>query len=232
MSMLNIDKAIAGIRKFNENAETMAAECLVRRHFANPGREQTSVAERVVLIDKLWATQMFRKPGHVLKVIKCLERNEQQIVDECSKLPLDVIERDPDRLVRVAERAMPIALGKDSDQTDLKLYQPYSFATKYLHWISGGRFPIVDSYARQAVNLLQRRHKRQPRVWAGQGEWTSDYPRWIRFYGEQLLPTLDPATRNRLIEADIHSQACANQIRNTLLRVLDKVFYQLGPNIA
>ncbi len=232
MSMLNIERAIAGIRAFNDNVETMATESLVHRHFTDAGRGHTSVAERVVLIDKLWATQMFRKPGHVLKVIKCLERHERQIIDECSKLPQDVIECDPDRLVRVAEKAMPIAFGKDSDQTDLKQYQPYSFATKYLHWISGGRFPIVDSYARQAVNLLQRKYRLQPRVWAGQGEWKSDYPRWIRFYGEQLLPALDPASRDRLINADVRSQSGGTPLRNTLLRILDKAFYQLGPNIV
>ncbi len=232
MITLNIDRAIAAIKAFNENAETMAAESLVHRHFSSPGREHTSVAERVVLIDKLWATQMFRKPGHVLEVIKSLELHEQRIVDECRELPQDVIERDPDKLTEVAKRAMPVALGNDSDRTDLRPYQPYSFATKYLHWVSGGRFPIVDSYARQAVNLLQRTHGLQPRVGAGQGEWESDYPRWIHFYGRQLLPSLDPAARTRLIQADIHSQAGGTPLRNTLLRVLDKLFYQLGPKIV
>lgn len=117
MSILSIDKAIAGIRAFNDDVETMATESLVHRHFADTCRERTSVAERVVLIDKLWATQMFRKPGHVLKVIKCLERHEQEIIDECCALPQDVIECDAGRLAQVAKWAMPIALGKDSDQT-------------------------------------------------------------------------------------------------------------------
>lgn len=107
-----------------------------------------------------------------------------------------------------------------------------SFATQYLHWISGGRFRIVDRLARQVVNLLQRKHKLQFRVWAGQGEWKSDYPRWIRFYGGQLMPTLDAASRNRLIEADFRLQAGGASLPDSLLRILVEAFYQLGSKIV
>lgn len=117
MSILSIDRATAGIRALNDNVETMATESLVHRHFTDAGRGHTSVAERVVLIDKLWATQMFRKPGHVLKAIKCLVRHEQVTIDERCALPQDVIECDAGRLAQAAGWAMPIALGKDSDQT-------------------------------------------------------------------------------------------------------------------
>lgn len=229
MSILDTDGVVGAIRDFNGDEQTFAMEAIVYRHFRDTVNDRSLVAERVILLDKMWATQMYRRRGHIEKVIASLKRDEGRIIEDCRALPLDAIEQTPECITTIARSAIPIALGHaKADDASTRPYAPYSFATKYLHWITGGHcFPIVDSYARAYVNRLQRQHGMTPRVWAGQGEWPEDYPRWITFYSH-LLRSLSPADREQLQRADYDSQPPAHRCANTLVRILDKAFYWLG----
>jgi len=121
---------------------------------------------------------------------------------------------------------MPIALGlTDAGGSG----GPYSFATKFLHWTTRCHFPIMDSRARAAINRLQRSRGMEPRVPQSTGDlpWQEEYPRWITFYSE-LIGSLAADERERLLHADRDSQPAPDPCENSLLRVLDKVFYTLG----
>lgn len=227
MSILDIDLAERAIREFNTDAETLAGDRLVYRYLASAAQDSLTVAERVVLIDKVWDTQMaYRRPKHVRRVIESIEAREAEIPLACQSLQSESLETAHCEVVEAARRLLPIVMGHADGDTGG--YTPYSFATKYLHWITGGHcFPIVDSYARAYVNRLQRQHGMTPRVWAGQGEWREDYRRWITFYSH-LLRSLSPADRERLQRADYDSQPLAHRYANTLVRILDKAFYWLG----
>jgi hypothetical protein len=229
MTPIDIDKWERAIRDFNGDEQTFAIEALVHRHFRDTAHDRTLIAERVILLDKMWATQMYRRRGHIDKVIRNLRRGEEKIIEACCVLPFDAIEMKPEQIGKIAKWAMPVALGHvevvDEPQ---RPYAPYSFATKYLHWITRGQFfPIVDSYARKYVYRLQHECDMTPRVSAGQCKWPDDYPRWITFYSE-LLRSVSPGDRERLQRADYDSQPPGHRYPNTLLRILDKAFYWLG----
>ena len=54
-----------------------------------------------------------------------------------------------------------------------------------------------------------------------------EYHRWISFYSD-LISGLDGAARDQLLKADSDSQKSPRPVTNSLLRVLDKVFYTQG----
>lgn len=109
--------------------------------------------------------------------------------------------------------------------------QHYSFATKFLHWATQQRLPIMDSRARRSVSRFQAAHNvhREERVRSSRpDDYIGDYERWILFYSD-LIASLTEADREALLAADSSSlPAPGNPRPNSLLRVLDKVFYVWG----
>lgn len=225
MSLIDVGDAIEQIRGFNGHAEALANDRLMHRIFSDRSPGGPSVAERVVLLDKLWATQMFWQADHALKVIESLRRGESRIIKAAAALTPDTLEHQPSRVIDLALWAMPIALGHDPKRPKQNKYAPYAFASKFLHWTAPHVFPIVDGPARQKINLLQRSHGLRPRVLAeNTNGWRDDYPRWIRFYST-LLGSLSAKDRRELSRADWISQPAKDRCENSLLRILDKAFY-------
>ncbi|MCB9840499.1 MAG: hypothetical protein H6809_02465 [Phycisphaeraceae bacterium] len=222
---LNIAEAISAIRQCNASAEFRAAERLMHAQFHAPdSTDAESIAERVVLLDRLWATQMFWHRGLIDRVIDSLHIHAPRLLDTIRALPPDALEDSPDLILDAARVAMPIALARTSPQEP---GGPYSFATKYLHWMTRLHFPIMDGRARLAINNLQRQSGHKPRIPTSSLDWFDDYPRWIAFYSD-LTRSIAQSQREQLIEIDTESQPSPGRCRNSLLRVLDKVFYTLG----
>lgn len=182
-----------------------------------------SMSEPVVLLNGVWATQMFRRPGLAERVIERLVGGSARLLEICRSLDADALETSPADVVEVAREAMPIAMGHEGGATT---GGPYSFASKFLHWTTRRHFPIVDSRARGAISVLQRRHGLRPLIPKATGDlpWPEDYPRWIAFYSD-LIRSLAPGARKRLLDVDRDSQPEQDRQENSLLRVLDKVFY-------
>lgn len=227
-ALLDLDEAEQAIRRCNGSTEFRAADRLMHTHFPSPeaALDAASIAERVVLINGVWATQMFWKQGLAERVIGTLRSGADRFLEVCRSLDPAALETSPARVVEAARVAMPIALGlTDADGSG----GPYSFATKFLHWTTRCHFPIMDSRARAAINCLQRARDMEPRVPQSTGDlpWQEDYPRWIAFYS-QLIGSLAPRDRERLMRADRDSQPEPDPCENSLLRVLDKAFYALG----
>jgi len=225
---LDLDEAEQAIRLCNASAEFRAADRLMHIHFPTPeaALDAASMAERVVLINGVWATQMFWRQGLAERVIESLRGGATRALAVCRSLDSEALEHSPAKVVEASRLAMPIALGlTDANGSG----GPYSFATKFLHWTMRCHFPIMDSRARTAINRLQQARGIEPRVPQNTGDlpWQEDYPRWITFYS-QLIGALAPPDRERLLRADRDSQPEPDPCENSLLRVLDKVFYSLG----
>lgn len=225
MTWLNIDWAIQNIQEFNNHAESAANDRLTHRIFSDRTPNGPTVGERVVLLDKLWCTQMFWQADHAVKVIQSLREGEPRILDAVQALGPDTLETQPFVVIDLALWAMPIVLGHDPENPARNTYAPYSFASKYLHWTAPHLFPITDNRARERVNRLQRQHEILPRVPNSNNYgWHDDYPRWIHFYSK-LIASLSEAERKKIINADRTSQPVGERCENTLLRILDKAFY-------
>ncbi|KAA0217202.1 MAG: hypothetical protein EDM82_00060 [Cyanobacteria bacterium CYA] len=216
------------IRIGNASIEFRAADRLLHQHFssAEAALDATSIAERVVLLDGVWATQMFRRPGQVSRVIEKLTERAGVVRAALRSLGPESLEARPTDIIEAARICLPITMGAvDASPAG----GPYSFASKFLHWSTRCHFPIMDSRARSAINRMQRTCGIRPRVPSASGDlhWTQDYPRWVFFYSE-LIGNLSPRQRERLLTADLETQPEPVPCANSLLRVLDKVFYTLG----
>ena len=85
---LNIAEAISAIRQCNASAEFRAAERLMHAQFHAPdSTDAESIAERVVLLDRLWATQMFWHRGLIDRVIDSLHIHAPRLLDTIRALP-------------------------------------------------------------------------------------------------------------------------------------------------
>lgn len=227
MTWVDIGSMVRDVRGFNAHAESAAADRLMHRAFLDHGPSRPSVAERVVLLDKLWSTQMFYQADHAVRVIKSLEKHESKIVNAVSTVDASALEHDPNSIVDLAKWAMPLvlALTRRPPREGQPPYVPYAFASRYLHWTAPHVFPIADvGRARLVINELQREHGMRPRVRVLPGAWDTDYPSWIHFYS-RLIGHLTPTQRQKLLDADASSRPDGSNQPNTLLRVLDKAFY-------
>ncbi len=225
MAYLDLAAAEEAIRRFNGYSPLPAADRLVARHFPSPGAalEPATIAERVVLIDGVWATQMFWKAGTMPRVIARLEEHAAGMLPVLAGLAEDALEHHPEQIVEAANRLMPVILDAWEGAGGPR---PYSFASKFLHWTTRRHFPIVDGRARSAIRRFQLERGLGPPVNAEGGD-LAEYPRWIGFYSA-LIRSLSPRDRERLRAADEGSQSGAGRQPSTLLRLLDKVFYTMG----
>jgi hypothetical protein len=229
----DIDRGVDAARRFNSSVTMAASEHLLAQHFSGveAALDPATIAERVVLLDGLWATQLFREPGASDRIVRSLESKAPSLAKLLKSLGADVLETDPDSVVRAAEIAMPAILSHSPDSTE-RHRRFYSFASKFLHWVTRHHFPIVDSRARERINEVQRAHNVKNRVRSAVAAmnglaYEDEYPRWIHFYSD-LVADLAPNERESLLRADFDSQFPSYRIKNSLLRVLDKVFYAQG----
>ena len=228
---LDMTAAIAAIKALNNSVAGVAADRLLNFHF--PSVEQAlapeTVAERVVLLDSLWGTRLFVESGAADLIATNLAKNSARLIATLHNLGPDDLERKPDKVYRAAKEALPTIL----DHTPgAKYRQNYSFAAKFFHWCTRRHFPIVDRNARKVINRWQNALRVRPVVRSDTAAmsgltYIQEYQRWIDFYGD-LIAGLSTAARKRLIRVDFDSQPKHYRVKNSLLRILDKVFYYQG----
>ena len=226
ITLLRIENALLAIKKCNESRVFLGAESLVHQHFSRPEEvlDSPTIHERVVLLDAVWATQLFRDPGAHDRITGSLITHADQIHDAIGSLHQHALEQEPDRVVQASRVILQILLRTSEGKVG-KAH--YSFATKFMHWITRNHFPIVDSKARAAVNSLQRARQEPNRIMAHWVDPRDDYERWVQFYS-RLLGAMSSEERARFHETDQQSQKFGPIRQNSLLRIWDKVFYQLG----
>lgn len=228
----NMDEAIESIRKSN-SSELLAGDYLLKNHFPDNFMEikPNNLPVLIVLLDGLWGTQLFRDPGVIETMVSKLSEQWPTICKVLSGLGENALAEEPRKVYEAATKIFPIILNKNFGHK-----QHYSFTTKFFHWCTRNHFPIVDSRARKSINCIQRNHGiRRGLVLKTTEEmggltYIEEYKRWIDFYRD-LLNSLSRAECDRLLAADKESQEDTNAalaIKNTLLRVLDKKFYQNG----
>lgn len=116
----------------------------------------------------------------------------------------------------------------------------YSFASKFLHWASNGRLPIVDDLARKSIQSRQRAFRQANPTWVNETrvlrdprrDRADDYKRLLFFYSDILRGLKEHGKEESLLKRDRQKQSHTAQRRkefiiktNTLVRVLDKVFW-------
>jgi hypothetical protein len=231
MCNLNLQETEDAIMRFNQNPINLATDYLTRPQF-----EQPIAAERipamVVVIDGLWGTQLFRDRGVREKIALNLKNNWQGICETMKSLSENDLRETPQKVYEAAKNVFPFILGQGQEHK-----QHYSFTTKFFHWCTRNHFPIVDSRTRKSINRVQRDQglirglvltpQEMDRL-----SYIEEYERWVYFYSD-LLNSLSNDHCNRILYADRESQQNTNSalaIENTVLRVLDKKFYQDGGN--
>jgi len=229
---LDLVGAESALRPLNSGPCYLAADRLLDAHFKDFrwALAPENVAEGVVLLDSLWGTRLYAQKGVAEQIALTLAANSARAVHLLASLgPADLQER-PERVYVVAEEILPFIL-KPGGGSGREVSQNHSFASKFLHWCTRCHFPIVDRNARKTINAWQRELGVEDRVLsdnaAVKGRYIWEYERWIRFYSD-LITSLGPAERERLKRADRESQSPDHRVENSLLRILDKVFYYQG----
>ena len=211
--------------EWNRDPLYPATDHIVGKLFA-PYRtmDEETAATGLRLLDLLWNTQLRFDPGAEESLCRAYVLN-LPLLDESFRLLRGMkLEREPEKVREIAEPLLGIFL-----QAGEKGH--YSFATKVLHWHARGRLPIMDSQARKAVRDLMQQCELPRRLILASAvtreQCAGDYGRWIRFYAN-LIKSLRAEDRQALIAADRGSQPSRFRISNSLLRVLDKVFFLRG----
>jgi hypothetical protein len=231
-SQFSVGKACEELWEVNKILSFAAADFLTAREFkpyeALPKGE---AARGVVIIDGLWATQVFRDPGALEKIVEVCERKRQVYQESLQELGGLSIEKDPDK-IKIWEIAKGMLEPLLSTEVSTKK-QFLSFASKFLHWHAPEHLPIVDSHARAAIRRLQNDSGElpdgslSPETPASVSGKISDYAQWIRFYGK-LIRELTQEDRESLKSTDREFLPPQFRREYSLLRVLDKVFWYRG----
>ena len=230
--IMDVDAAIIAIKQYNASSTLLTADSLLRQHFPtiSASLDHSTMAERVVLLDALWATRLFMESGSTERIIGSLITHAAEIERVLLALPSNALENDPHLVVAAAQRLLPVILHLTADDGS-KPRQNYSFATKFFHWVTRHHFPIVDSKARKCISEIQAYHNASNRVRKYPPytdlSYLEEYPRWILFYSD-LIAGLTLDVKERLLTADGESQPTSRRAQNSLLRILDKVFYIQG----
>jgi hypothetical protein len=222
----NVNQACEEIRHLND-VLFAANDFLVAREFTPyevipPGE----AARAVLIVDGLWATQLFRDRGALERMRERYERSLEDYRPVLQRLRGISLADNPCEVYREARILLQTLL----EPTEPGGRQHYSFASKLFHWHAPEHLPIVDSRARRAINILQKGSgQKRGIVFSSTFDETyvEEYGRWIRFYS-QLIRSLTPDDCQRLVTTDCESLPIQFRRTNSLLRVLDKVFYYRG----
>ena len=226
---LDLADAVKCIQAVNVSATMCASDRAIRRLFSVTSDllNADCVSERVAVLDGLWGTRLYMESGSADQIAACIGKSGKNIAALISGLVPDALENSPEDVYGVAKKILPHILNHTE-----KCRENYSFATKFFHWCTRFHFPIVDSRARLAINALQTQLKVRPRirkstVAMGDLTYIEEYQRWIHFYSD-LIAGLTIDQRKMLVDADRDSQNSVDKMDNSLLRILDKVFYFKG----
>ncbi|MGC8552370.1 MAG: hypothetical protein ACP5O7_05830 [Phycisphaerae bacterium] len=221
--VFDVTNAVYYINKMNADTISMAEDRIVMRCFNGPLtdlRNAESVADRIVAVDRLWRTNLSMDTGAVVKIAENIVQYADVLIELLGNLEADDLEKRPSQIIQTAERVMPIILDASSRKH-------YSFATKFFHWCTRVHFPIVDSYARTQIRIMQSKIKVPRERLIPSASHCGDYSKWVEFYS-YLIKNLGHDKRELLFKADYRSQPGDCKISNSLLRILDKVFYMRG----
>jgi hypothetical protein len=225
----NVQRACRDLATANRSPRFAAADFVVAKQFPpyaplRPGEARQALE----LLDFLWNTRLAFDRGALDALSAAYERNRHVYVKRFAALRPLRLEESPREVHTIAAALLRTLLGIRG-----KVKQHYSFATKVFHWHAREHLPIVDSRARRAINALQRScGLRRGIVLSSTAEmggrtYVEEYGRWIAFYS-QLLGALTRDDRKRLLIADRDSLPPAFTLENSVLRVLDKVFWYRG----
>jgi len=228
-SEFDVDRACAELGYLNGQAVFAASDFLVAREFVPyeplpPGKAVCAM----LILDGLWATQLFREPGGLERMLQLYGQHATSCGDALRRLHQFTLEDHPERVSEVAAELLGTLLVPAEGGR-----QHYSFAAKFFHWHAPQHLPIVDSRARRAINMLQKAcSQHRGVVLASTAEmwgetYVEEYGRWIAFYSS-LIRALTKVDRERLLATDRESLPPDFSITNSLLRVLDKVFWHRG----
>ena len=230
---LDIEKAIRAIRAYNGSACAQAGEHLLDVAFGDlhTALAPDGVHKQVVLLDSLWGTRLYMERGASDRIASSVAAESAAIIGALESLADDDLVERPDHVTTIAQQVLPVILNQAGDNGE-KYRENYSFATKFFHWCTRQHFPIVDGNARKTINAWQLQLGAKPRVRSStaamQGlTYIKEYGRWITFYHD-LLRDLERDDTERLRRADHDSQVPEYRVGNSVLRILDKVFYVQG----
>lgn len=183
-----------------------------------------TAAGGIHVLDRLWSTQLRFDRKAEAQLCTAYVQQRHHLSDLLRVLEGMRLEEDASRVYEVSAAVLETFLGATTKAH-------YSFATKLLHWHAREHLPIMDSNARKAIRDLGRRSELPPDLIPlsapARDQYCRDYGAWIRFYAE-LIKALRPKDRDALVSADTQSQPREFAVGNSLLRVLDKVFFLRG----
>jgi len=225
---IDIERFINEIRRFNNSEMLLASDYVVKKHFPdNFGQlNPDNLAIQLVLLDGLWGTQLFRDAGAIEEILLALQDNWQIIHNHISQLNENSLTEDPEIMCEVAENVFTVILNIGGHHR-----RHYSFTTKFFHWCTCQHFPIYDKNALSGIiTFLQ--DNQNGNVYGIQemapDTWAQTYCAWVRFYSD-LLNYLAADNYDRILKKeDSCTQRNTNPalfVDNSLLRILDKVFY-------
>jgi len=224
---LDVTRACADIRKFNADSTYRASDWMVGQAFAAyEALPEGQAVCAMMLVDSLWNTSLLRfNPEDFDALFEVYEQHRALYAQTLVRIYPLTLEREPDRVWEHAATMLRPLL--ESDRTEKR---HYSFATKLLHWHAPEHLPIMDSFARKGIHSMQKECGQTEcliRSDVPVGSEVEEYRDWVRFYG-WLLSRLTHEERKRLKEEDADSLPKPLHRDNTLLRILDKVFYIRG----
>jgi len=222
--------ACEDIRRFNKSVTYPASDYLVGNAFAPYEalpRGQSLCG--MILVNSLWNTSLRWHPDDCEVLSEEYEHHREELYQQTLERirPLRLHE-EPDRVWELGAAMLRPLLESDRVKT-----RHYSFATKFLHWHAPRHLPIMDSRTRKAIHSLQEEWGetegliRSDLANVPAESYVKEYRDWVRFYG-RLLRCLTPDDRERLKATDADSLPKPFHRDDTLLRILDKVFYIRG----
>jgi hypothetical protein len=191
---IDSEQAAEAIRQFNRDPANLAADWLVSQCFPplEKSRDPETIAERVVIIDGLWQTQLYRKPDVRTAIIRSLSGNWAKIWGALRTLQAEGDLLCSRNAVLDAARGLlgyvvrPEGAKKESYE--------FVFATKFFHWCTREHFPIIDLNARRGLRRIQVSCGVPKHCWVDGREGLDgkkqfeQYPMWLELPGEFAGP--------------------------------------------
>ncbi|MCJ7752625.1 MAG: hypothetical protein MUQ65_16305 [Armatimonadetes bacterium] len=218
----DVDRALEEVREWNRDPLYPASDYIVGKLFADYRTvDAETAATGLRLLDLLWNTQLRFDPGAAEGLCRAYVLNLRRLDESFRLLDRMRLETEPEKVREIAEPLLGVFLEVGENGH-------YSFATKVLHWHARRHLPIMDSQARKAVRDLMQQCELAPVASAvTRDRCAGDYGRWIEFYAN-LIRSLSAEDRQALIAADHGSLPDGYRIRNSLLRIVDKVLFLRG----
>jgi len=227
IGQFNVDRACKELERFNSSLSFVASDFLVANEFVEYEYmvlPEPKAVRAIVMLDGLWAAGLSRQGGELERMIQLYKQKQNmEVCQDClRRLQRLSLEKEADAVGEVAEEILDTLLnpGKPGQRRN------YVFAMKLFHWHAPDHLPIIDSKAGKYINGLFRLGHDQS-VWEDdKNKWRSATRNLIRFYSE-IVRALAPE-KEQLKTTDWDSLPEGFRRHNSLLRILDKIFWLRG----